>query len=84
MVYRIFERCNNNFMKVTALLPEDLIREVKRASGGRNITESIRIALEDYISRQRLKKAMQKVKEKPLEFIEDFTAEAVRAKNRES
>lgn len=70
-------------MKVTALLPEDLIREVKRASGGRNITESIRIALEDYISRQRLKKSMQRVKEKPLRFMEDFTAEGIRVKNRE-
>lgn len=71
-------------MKVTALLPEDLIREVRKASGGRNITESIRIALEDYISRQRLKKSMQKVKERPLKFTEDFTAEGVRGKNRES
>ncbi|HEY4656755.1 MAG TPA: type II toxin-antitoxin system VapB family antitoxin, partial [Cyclobacteriaceae bacterium] len=44
-------------MKVTALLPEDLIQEVRKASGGKNITESIRIALEDYIARQRLKKS---------------------------
>jgi hypothetical protein len=72
------------FMKVTALLPEDLIREVRKTSGGRNITESIRIALEDYVSRQRLKKAMQKVKEKPLQFLDDFTAEKVRSKNREA
>lgn len=70
-------------MKVTALLPEDLIREVRKASGGKNITESLRIALEDYISRQRLRKSRQRMKEKPLQFIENFSAAGVRSKNRE-
>lgn len=70
-------------MKVTALLPEDLIKEVRKASGGKNITESLRIALEDYISRQRLRKSRQRMKEKPLQFIENFTAGSVRSKNRE-
>jgi len=70
-------------MKVTALLPEDLIREVRKVSGGKNITASIRIALEDYISRQRLKKSRQRMKERPLQFTEHFTAAGVRSKNRE-
>lgn len=70
-------------MKVTALLPDDLIEEVKKLSGGRNITESLLIALEDYISRQRLKKTMQRLKDKPLQFSKGFTAGSVRSKNRE-
>lgn len=70
-------------MKVTALLPDDLIQEVKKLTGGRNITESILIALEDYIARQRLKKSMQRLKDKPLQFIDNFSAENVRSKNRE-
>lgn len=70
-------------MKVTALLPDEIVEEVKKHSGGKNITESILIALQDYIARQRIKKVVQKVKEKPLMFQEGFTAEKVRAQNRE-
>lgn len=70
-------------MKVTALLPDDIIEEVKKLSGGKNITDSILIALKDYIARQRLRKAVQKVKDKPLRFKDGFTAENARKLNRE-
>lgn len=70
-------------MKVTALLPDDIIEEVKKLSGGKNITDSILIALKDYIARQRLRNAVQKVKDKPLRFKDGFSAEAVRKLNRE-
>lgn len=70
-------------MKVTALLPDDIIQEVKKISGGKNITDSILIALRDYIARQKIRKAIQKVKEKPLQFKDGFTAEKIRSLNRE-
>jgi hypothetical protein len=70
-------------MKVTALLPDDIVEEVKKLSGGKNITESILIALQDYISRQKIRKAILKVKEKPLRFKDGFSAEKVRSVNRE-
>jgi hypothetical protein len=69
-------------MKVTALIPDDLIQDVRKQSGGKNITESLIIALRDYVARQRLRKAVQRVAEKPLKFKDDFTAEKVRALNR--
>lgn len=71
-------------MKVTALLPDEVIQEVKKLSGGKNITESILIALKDYIAQQRIRKSMQKLKEKPLQFRDGFSAEKVRTLNRES
>jgi VCBS repeat-containing protein len=70
-------------MKVTALLPDDIVEEVKKLSGGKNITESLTIALQDYIARQKIRKAIQKVKDKPLQFKDGFTAEKVRSLNRE-
>ncbi len=70
-------------MKVTALLPDDIIQEVQKLSGGKNITESLLIALHDYIGRQPIRKVMQKVKEKPLLFREGFSAEKVRGLNRD-
>ena len=51
-------------MKVTALIPEDIISETKKYTGGKNISESLMIALQDYLSRQRIKKSINKVKAK--------------------
>jgi hypothetical protein len=70
-------------MKVTALIPESIISETKKYSGGKNITESLLIALTDYISRQRIKQSIKKVKRAPLEFKSNFTAEQIRKLNRE-
>lgn len=70
-------------MKITALVPESLIDEVKKYSGGKNVTESLIIALTDYINRQKLRKAIQKLKKNPLEFADDFSAEKIRKVNRD-
>ncbi len=70
-------------MKITALLPDEIIHEVKKLRGGKNITESILIALQDYIAHQKIRKSIQKVKDKPLQFRDGFTAEKVRSLNRE-
>jgi len=82
MQYRIFAK-KFNIMKVTALLPDDIIQEVKKLSGGKNITDSILIALREYIAHQRIRKAIQKLKDRPLHFRDGFTAEKVRNLNRE-
>jgi len=34
-------------MKVTALIPDEIVDEVKNYSGGKNITDAITIALKD-------------------------------------
>ena len=65
-------------MKVTALIPDDMIRDVKKYSRGRNITEGLLIAITDYLSRQRIKK----VQTKPLEFRNNFSAAGIRKINR--
>jgi hypothetical protein len=70
-------------MKVTALLPDDLVKAVKKLSGGKNITDSILIALHHYIAQGRIRKVTQEVKGKPLRFREGFIAEKVRTLNRE-
>ena len=82
MDYRILS-VQSNDMKVTALIPEEIIDEVKKYSGAKNITEGLLIALNDYLQRQRLKKVLQKIKKKPLEFAKDFSASKVRSLNRE-
>lgn len=69
-------------MKVTALIPDNLISEVKALSSGKNITESLIIALKEWTSIQKLKSLSATVKHSPLSFRSGFTANKVRKVNR--
>lgn len=77
MVYRIITP-----MKVTALIPDELIDEVKTLSKGKNITEAIIIAMREWVSTKRLRQLNEKVRKAPLEFSEGFSADKVRTANR--
>jgi len=70
-------------MKVTALIPDDLVADVRELSSGKNITESLIIALKEWLSIQKLKKLREKVKKNPLSFQEGFSADSVRTLNRQ-
>jgi len=59
-------------MKVTALIPDELIQEVKKISGGKNITESLIIALKSYVQNQKMEKLYDAIEQEPLTFREDF------------
>ena len=60
-------------MKVTAILPDDLVDQIKRYSKGKNITESLIIALRDWIALQKIKELNQRIKKEPLKFKKDFS-----------
>jgi hypothetical protein len=61
IIYRILYR-----MKVTAIIPDSLIREIQQQSGGKNITESITIALKEWRNIKRLKTLNRIIEKKPL------------------
>jgi hypothetical protein len=69
-------------MKVTAIIPDELVYDVKRIRRGANITESIIIALQLLTTKQKLLKAIEKVRKEPLTFQEGFTSAKVRKLNR--
>lgn len=69
-------------MKVTALIPEDLIEEVKRTTGGKNITESLIIALRAYLDSKKIDYLIDQLEKEPLQFNEDFEAYGIRKINR--
>ena len=71
-------------MKVTALLPDDLIHEVKYLAHGKNITDSLLIALREWISVQKLRSLKERVRKKPLLFKRNYSARKVRELNRQS
>ncbi len=69
-------------MKVTALMDDQLIDDVRTFSGGRNITESMVIALTDWLRIQKIKELNRKLDAEPLQFQDGFSAEKVRKLNR--
>ena len=76
-IYRIYNR-----MKVTALIPDDLIIEVKQYAGGKNLSESLITALKEWVSQRKIKELNRQVKTKPFRFSDDFSADTVRSINR--
>ena len=69
-------------MKITALLPDQLVKDVQKLSNGKNLTESITIALNEWTSLEKLKQLNKKLKQHPLKFVDGFSAQMVRKINR--
>ena len=69
-------------MKVTALISDELVSEVRELTGGSNITESLVLALTDWLHIQKLKAISNSLEESPLDFQKGFDAETVREQNR--
>lgn len=72
---RIFNR-----MKVTALIPDDLVNEINAQARGKNLTECLIIALKEWLSLKKLSSLNRSVEERPLEFR--VPAAKLRAVNR--
>lgn len=77
--HRIIDR-----MKVTALLPDKLVEEVKAHAKGQTLTESLTLALEEWLRLRKLAKLTSEVQDRPLEFSKGFTASRIRKLNRQS
>jgi len=69
-------------MKVTALIPDDLISEVRALSKGKNITESLIIVMQEWVSSKRLQALNEQVRKSPLKFDQKYDAESIRSVNR--
>lgn len=67
-------------MKVTAIIPDKLVKETQILSNAKTITEAMIIALDTYISIKKLKAMGETIKKKPLHF--KLTAEEIRKINR--
>ncbi|MEP0712189.1 DUF2191 domain-containing protein [Algoriphagus sp.] len=55
-------------MKVTALIEDELIQEVMDLSGAKNITDALKIALNEYRSRKLMRNYANNIVAEPLEF----------------
>jgi len=65
-------------MKISAVIPDELITDVQEFTDGKNITESIIKALSDWLYIKRIQKLNDALKKNPLKFADGFNAETVR------
>ncbi len=68
-------------MKVTAIIPDDIIRDVQDFTDGKNITDSLIKALNDWLYAKRLEQLNRELSKKPVKFDDGFTAENIRKMN---
>lgn len=68
-------------MKVTAIIDDSIIKEAMRYSKTSTITETLKLALNEYVRLRKLKELSEIVKNQPLQF--NLTAEEIRNLNRE-
>ena len=69
-------------MKVTAILPDNLITEVKHLSKGKNITDSLVIALNEWVDLRHIIELNKSIERKPLSF--EYSAYEIREANRKN
>lgn len=65
-------------MKVTAIIPDEIVSDVQEYSKGKNITDSIIKALSDWLYIKRIQKLNNEVRKEPLQFVDGFNGEIVR------
>lgn len=68
-------------MKVTAIIPDEMISEAMAMSKTKTITETLKIALTAYIRSQKIKELGSSVLNEPLDF--NYSAKQLRNMNRE-
>lgn len=74
-------------MKVTVILPDNLIEEVKEFTKGKNLTEGSIIALKEWSNLRHIKDIKElnkKIEKTPLKFSTNFNADNIRELNRRS
>jgi len=69
-------------MKVTAIIPDELIKEAKNLTNSKNITEALKIALREWINIKHIKELNNLIETSPLEFNDNFDWEKIREINR--
>ena len=69
-------------MKVTTLIPDPLVRDVRELAQGKTLTDSLLIALKEWTSTKKSLLVADKIREKPLSFSSDAMTGKMRRMNR--
>jgi len=69
-------------MKVTALIPNKIVSEVRQYAGGSTLTESLIVALKEWLALKKLMALNRMIEKRPLQFNEETPAYKIRLHNR--
>ena len=69
-------------MKITAIIPDRIVSDVRDLTKSKNLTESLIKALSEWISLKKINRMNLEIKKKPLRFNDDFSANSIRDLNR--
>ena len=69
-------------MKVTALIPDLLVRQLREHSSGKNLTEALTVALKEWLALKKVRGLNHSVAKSPLRFRKGFSASKIRDVNR--
>lgn len=81
IMHRILHRINSYIMKVTAIIDDQTIKDAMKFSNATTVTDTLKIALNEYIRLHKLKKLSKIIKDQPVVF--EYTAEQIRNLNRD-
>ena len=68
-------------MKVTAIIPNEIINEVHKYAKGKNVSDSLIIALNEWLYTRRIEQLNDSLSKKPLQFQDGYSAEQIRKLN---
>ena len=74
----MYHNYKSYIMKITALIPDEIINDIQEYTEGKNITDSLIKALSDWLYIKRIQKLNNDVRKEPLQFIDGFNAETLR------
>jgi len=69
-------------MKVTAIIPDEIIKDVQKYTEGKNITDSLIKALNDWLYAKRVENLNEKLAHNPFQFKKGYSAEGIRNLNK--
>ena len=68
-------------MKITAIIPDEIISDVRKFTDGKNITDSLIKALNDWLYAKRIENLHDELSKGEVEFKEGFSADQIRKLN---
>ncbi|GGF16302.1 DUF2191 domain-containing protein [Echinicola rosea] len=68
-------------MKITAIIEDRMIEELIKETGAKTITDGLKVAIKDYLSKRKIQHLSSKLVNEPLEF--SYGADHLREQNRE-
>jgi hypothetical protein len=69
-------------MKVTALIPDQLVKDLKELTEADTLTDSLIQAISEWTALEKIKQLNEEIRKHPFKFKKGFTAEKIRNLNR--